>query len=164
MSSTCSEVENMIVTSNYYEFIKQMFEDLTKYIKYYKSITSEYLKNFNKCKKIFTKIVRPWGGKSEFQKYKNYSYFIINMQNSKSNRTTNNKFKYFINDIESSLKSFDKRIKERNTSTAKYQTEYEDARNNLFKKYKEIEKLKINYLSNISTTKNIIYKYLRCNR
>ena len=48
--SLCSELENMTISVNYFNFIKDTFEDYIKYISNYKIITSEYIKfvNFRK--------------------------------------------------------------------------------------------------------------------
>ena len=43
--------------------------------------------------------------------------------------------------------------------SSKYQSEYDDSRNSLIKKYKDIEKSKNTYFSNATQTENLIYKY-----
>ena len=43
--------------------------------------------------------------------------------------------------------------------SAKYQSDYDDCRNSLLKKYREIEKSRNNYFSNASQTEDLIYKY-----
>ena len=48
MNFVCSEVENMNISIEYYDFIKQMYENLTKYIKAYKSETNDYYKKILK--------------------------------------------------------------------------------------------------------------------
>ena len=159
--SSCSEVENMIVTMNYYEFVKLMFEDLTKYIKYYKNITSEYLKKLQQMQeKYYPKLFELENeNQNNFNDIKTNHILSLTCKIPKIIGQQITNLNFFINGIEETLKSFDKTIKEKNTMAIKYQTEYEDSRNNLFKKYKEIEKLKISYLSNISLTENIIYRY-----
>ena len=51
MNFVCSEIENMSISINYYEFIKQMYENLTRYIKAYKSETNDYYKKISKLPK-----------------------------------------------------------------------------------------------------------------
>ena len=67
--------------------------------------------------------------------------------------------KYFISGIEGTIKSFDKTLKEKNSMSSKYQSEYDDSRNALIKKYKDIEKSKNAFFSNATQSENLIYKY-----
>ena len=160
MNFVCSEVENMSISVNYYEFIKQMYETLTKYIKGYKSETNDYYKKISKLhEKYFPKLS---GMKEEFKKLTNLKKNHIISLSSKvpkiiSQQITN--LKYFVAGIETTFKSFDKIIKEKNSMSSKYQNEYEDCRSSLLKKYKEIEKSKNLYFSNASQTEDLIHKY-----
>ena len=160
MSFVCSEVENMSISINYYEFIKQMYETLTKYIKGYKSETNDYFKKISKMhEKYYPKLS---GMKEELKKMTNIKTNHIISLSSKvpkiiGQQITN--LKYFISGIEAIIKSFDKTLKEKNSMSSKYQSEYDECRNSLVKKYKDIEKYKNNYFVNASQTEDIIYKY-----
>ena len=160
MNFVCSEVENMTISINYYEYIKQMYETLTKYIKSYRSETNDYYK---KIAKIHEKYYpRLSGIKEELKKYTNIKTNHIISLSTKvpkiiSQQITN--LQYFISGIETTIKSFDKTLKEKNSMSAKYQSDYDDCRNSLLKKYREIEKSRNNYFSNASQTEDLIYKY-----
>lgn len=160
MNFVCSEVENMSISVHYYEFIRQMYETLTKYIKGYKSETNDYYKKISKLhEKYFPKLSAM---KEELKKMTNIKTNHIISLSSKvpkiiSQQITN--LKYFVAGIETTVKSFDKIIKEKNSMSSKYQNEYEDCRNSLLKKYKEIEKSKNLYFSNASQTEDLIHKY-----
>ena len=160
MNFVCSEVENMTISINYYEYIKQMYETLTKYIKSYRSETNDYYK---KIAKIHEKYYpRLSGIKEELKKYTNIKTNHIISLSTKvpkiiSQQITN--LQYFISGIETTIKSFDKTLKEKNSMSSKYQSDYDDCRNSLLKKYREIEKSRNNYFSNASQTEDLIYKY-----
>ena len=160
MSSTCSEVENMIVSSNYFEFLKQMFEDFIKYIKGYKNATNEYTKKLQQIHEKYSP--RLTSLKEEIKKLPNIKSKHVLSFTSKipkiiSQQISNMQF--FISGIETDIKSLEKTLKEKSSSASKYQNDYDEAKNNLLKKYKEIEKFKNNFLSSASQTEDIIYKY-----
>ena len=160
MSFVCSEVENMNISINYYEFIKQMYENLTKYIKGYKSETNDYYKKLLKIhEKYYPKLS---GIKEELKKVTNIKTNHIISLSSKvpkiiGQQITN--LKYFIAGIETIIKSFDKTLKDKNSMSSKYQNEYDECRNSLVKKYKDIEKYKNIYFTNASQTEDLVYKY-----
>ena len=160
MNFVCSEVENMSISINYYEFIKQIYENLTKYIKSYKSETNDYYKKINKLQeKYFPKLSTV---KEEFKKMTNIKTNHILSLSSKVPKIINQQIlnlKYFVSGIEDTIKSFDKTLKDKNSMSAKYQSEYDDCRNILLKKYKDIEKSKNTYFSSASQTEDVIYKY-----
>ena len=160
MNFVCSEVENMSISVEYYDFIKQMYENLTKYIKAYKSETNDYYK---KILKIHDKYYpRLSTIKEELKKKLTIKTNHIISLSSKVPKIINQQIinlKYFITGIEATIKSFDKTLKEKNSMSSKYQSEYDDSRNSLIKKYKDIEKSKNTYFSNATQTENLIYKY-----
>ena len=160
MNFVCSEVENMSISVEYYDFIKQMYENLTKYIKAYKSETNDYYKKILKIHdKYYPKLSTI---KEELKKKLTIKTNHIISLSSKVPKIINQQIinlKYFITGIEATIKSFDKTLKEKNSMSSKYQSEYDDSRNSLIKKYKDIEKSKNTYFSNATQTENLIYKY-----
>ena len=160
MDFVCSEVENMSISVEYYDFIKQMYENLTKYIKAYKSETNDYYKKILKIHdKYYPKLSTI---KEELKKKLTIKTNHIISLSSKVPKIINQQIinlKYFITGIEATIKSFDKTLKEKNSMSSKYQSEYDDSRNSLIKKYKDIEKSKNTYFSNATQTENLIYKY-----
>ena len=160
MNFVCSEVENMNISIEYYDFIKQMYENLTKYIKAYKSETNDYYKKILKIHdKYYPKLSTI---KEELKKKLSIKTNHIISLSSKVPKIINQQIinlKYFISGIEATIKSFDKTLKEKNSMSSKYQSEYDDSRNALIKKYKDIEKSKNTFFSNATQTENLIYKY-----
>ena len=159
MSFVCSEVENMSISTNYYEFIKQMYSNVTKYIKKYKEDTGEY---FKKLVKIQEKYKQKLNGVEELKKINNINTsHIISLSNNLFDviNVQVNNLKIFLVEVEDIIKSFEKTLKEKNTMSTGYLNEYEDCKNNLQKKYKEIEKAKISFFDNASYTENLIYNF-----
>ena len=160
MNFVCSEVENMSISVEYYDFIKQMYENLTKYIKAYRSETNDYYKKILKIHdKYYPKLSTI---KEELKKKMSIKTNHIISLSSKVPKIINQQIinlKYFISGIEGTIKSFDKTLKEKNSMSSKYQSEYDDSRNALIKKYKDIEKSKNAFFSNATQSENLIYKY-----
>ena len=159
MNLLCSEAENMSVSTNYYEFIKLIYENVSKYIKKYKEETSEYCK---KISKIQERYITRLSGEEILKKIKNIdtehiiylSQLIFNIV--KVQLTYLN---IFIKEVDEIIKSFDKTLKEKNTMSSGYLNEYEDCKNNLQKKYKDIEKAKDLFFDNANITENLLINF-----
>lgn len=165
MSVVCSEFVNYRTCLSYYKLLKQMFEELLKYVKGYKAITSEY---YNKIKefqiKSASKLTEPSG------EFKNASWLDsshITYLTSKIPLILKLQFdniKLFILGIEEALKPIDEFIKEKTSKIEKCEKKYDEANKELIKKYIEIEKIKINYLNSMNKTEDIVNKYYdKCN-
>ena len=160
MNFVCSEVENMSISVDYYEFIKQIYETLTKYIKGYKSETNDYYKKISKLNEKYSpKLFGIKEDLKKFSKIKKNNIILLSSKVPKIIEQQITNLKYFVSGIETTIKSFDKTLKDKNSMSSKYQNEYEECRNNLLKKYKDIEKSKNSYFSNASQTEDLIYKY-----
>ena len=160
MSSACSEVENMTISSNYFEFLKQMFEDLVKYIKGYKNATNEYTKKIQQLHEKYSPrltSLKEEIKKLNYIKTKHVLSFTSKIPKIISQQIAN--FQFFVSGIDKNVKSLEKTIKEKNSTASKYQNEYDETKNNLLKRYKEIEKNKNNFLSGASQAEDIIYKH-----
>ena len=159
MNLLCSEAENMSVSTNYYEFIKLIYENVSKYIKKYKEETSEYFKKISKIQERYTTRL---SGEEILKKIKNIdtehiiylSQLIFNIV--KVQLTYLN---IFIKEVDEIIKSFDKTLKEKNTMSSGYLNEYEDCKNNLQKKYKDIEKAKYLFFDNANITENLLINF-----
>ena len=113
MSFVCSEVENMSISTNYYEFIKQMYSNVTKYIKKYKEDTGEY---FKKLVKIQEKYKQKLNGVEELKKINNINTsHIISLSNNLFDviNVQVNNLKIFLVEVEDIIKSFEKTLKEK---------------------------------------------------
>jgi serine/threonine protein kinase len=89
--SLCSELENMNTTINYFNFIKEIFDDNIKYISNYKDISNEYIKKMAQLQEKYGS--RLIGKEIDNTKYKNIKTnqnknnqnYLINEANNKKN-------------------------------------------------------------------------------
>ena len=159
MNFTCSEIENMSISTNYYEFIKHIYETVSKYIKKYKEETSEYYK---KISKLHEKYNFRLNGQEYLKNIDNIeTEHIISLSKSISNviQVQLTYLNIFLKEVDEVIKSFDKTLKEKNTMSSGYLNEYEDCRNNLQKKYKEIEKAKNLFFENANITESLLMSF-----
>ena len=108
MSYICSEVENMYISTNYYEFIKQIYDYVTKYIKNYRNETGEYVKKLVKIQEKFNPRIK---GIEELKKIKNIkTKHIISLSSKIFNviGTQIDNLKIFLKECDDIIKSFDK--------------------------------------------------------
>ena len=159
MNCTSSEIENMSISTNYYEFIKHIYETVSKYIKKYKEETSEYYK---KISKLHEKYNFRLNGQEYLKNIDNIeTEHIISLSKSISNviQVQLTYLNIFLKELDEIIKSFDKTLKEKNTMSSGYLNEYEDCRNNLQKKYKEIEKAKNLFFENATITESLLMSF-----
>lgn len=159
MSFVCSEVENMSISTNYYEFIKQIYDYVTKYIKNYRIETAEYVKKLSKIQEKYNSKLK---GVEELKKFKNIkTKHILSLSNKIYNviGTQIDNLKIFIKETEEIIKSFEKTLKEKNAMSSGYLHEYEECKNNLQKKYKDIEKAKLSFFEHSSQTENLLKNF-----
>ena len=156
MISNIPQEDNLIITDNYYNFIKQLSEDYLKYIINYKIATSEYLKkittnhekynpklaevkdNKNLKKEHLTKLVSIIPKIIEQQ--------MINIEN-------------FVQSIDEKISKFELILKEKNIQYLECQNRFKESKNDLIKRYGDIDKLKKNFMTNINSVEEIIYKF-----
>ena len=159
MNFTCSEVENMSISTNYYEFIKQIYENLVKYIKHYLTETIEYYKKLSKYQEKYSPKLK---GIELLKKIKNIDTSHILSICNKINSVIDlqiTSLQVFTREADEILKSFDKTLKEKNMMSSKYLNDYEECKNTLIKKYKDVDKAKKLFLDNIITTEDLLFNF-----
>ena len=165
MSISLPEEENFKITDNYYLVIKQIKEEFTKYIVNFKMISNEYLKKITSNNEKFN-----------FQyldkKYKENGFKDLNLKHILNlasiipivieQQIIN--LEYFVNGIDEKVENFEKIFNEKSSQYLEQFNNYKDIKNDLSKKYREIERLKANYITNISAVEEMIHKfYMRKN-
>ena len=159
--SLCSELENMNISINYYSFIKEVFEDYIKYITNYKNITNEYLKKLIQNHEKYGP--RLMGKEKDLSKYKGikttHIYSITSPIPKIINKQIEN-LKFFITGIDSQIESYNLIIKEKDILSTKFQQMFDEAKKDLLKKYRDIDKLRDNFISTMSNTEDTINKYI----
>ena len=159
MNFECSEFENINITTNYYEFIKQIFEHVAKYIKKYKEETNEY---YNKLTKIQEKYYSKLNGVEQLKKINNIETNHIISLSSKIYTIINIQIlnlQVFLKETDEIIQSFDKTLKEKSKLPLRFLSEYEECKNNLLKKYKDTEKAKNFFFYEVYNIENLIYNF-----
>ena len=153
------EEENLNITDKYFTFVKQLCEDYVKYIINYKIATGEYLKKI----KINQEKYRPKLSETVDQ-IKNINLNHIISLTSIIPKVVEQQIiniEYFFEGIDEKLDNFEKLIKEQNLAYIDTQSAFKEIKNELIKKYKEIEKLKVSFMTNITFVEENIHKFYK---
>ena len=157
----CSEIENLNISENYFNFIKESFDNYIKFISNYRLITIEYIKKLsqfmdNGSSKLLGEekddSVYPNINKSHIYSITSSIQKIINKQIDNLN--------VLIDGIESQISNYDAIIKEKDILFSKFEMMFEEARKDLLKKYIEIDKLKDEFMTSMENTEDIVNKYI----
>ena len=151
--------KNLIITDKYFTFVKQLCEDYVKYIINYKIATGEYLKKI----KINQEKYRPKLSETVDQKKNINLNHIISLTSiiPKVVEQQIINIEYFFEGIDEKLDNFEKLIKEQNLAYIDTQSAFKEIKNELIKKYKEIEKLKLSFMTNITFVEENIHKFYK---
>ena len=158
--SLCSELENINTSINYFCFIKEVFDDYMQCINNYKVITNDYLKKLMMFQDKFK--YKLTGKEKDNTKYKNVNtnhIFSLTSPISKIIDKQIENLQMFIDGINGQIENNNKVIKEKEILSNKFQLMFEEARKDLLKKYREIDKLRDIYKMNMANTEDMINKY-----
>ena len=157
--SLCSELENINISVDYFSFIKEVFNDYLQYIFNYKTITNEYIQKLEIFhEKYSDKLL---GNDLDTTKYKNVNTKHVFSFTSPLIKIIGKHIEYlkiFMEGIDSQIENSNKWIKENEILSNKFQLMFEEARKDLLKKYREIDKLRDLYKLNMSNTEDILVK------
>ena len=155
MISNIPQEDNLIITDNYYNFIKQISEDYLKYIINYKIATSEYLKKITTNHEKYNPKLSELKDKTNLKKEhltklvsiipKVIEQQMINIEN-------------FVQSIDEKISKFELILKEKNTQYMECQNSFKESKNDIIKRYGDTDKLKKNFMTNITSVEEIIYK------
>lgn len=162
----CSELENMTISINYYNFIKDIFEDYIKYITNYRIITNDYIKKICQLQEKYGSRISGKNKDKENQKYKNINTKHIYMITSPVIKIIDKQiedFKLVMDGIESQIENYKILMKDKEILLDKFQLMFNEAKNDLIKKYNDVDKLKDSFMDNMEKTEDTIYKYLKKN-
>ena len=156
-NSIYPEEENLNILDNYYSFVKQLCEDYIKYITNYKIASVEFLKKITlNQEKYRPRIIEP------ADKPKNINVgHIISMASivPKVIEQQIINIEYFVEGITPKIDNYEKFLKDKCNDFIDYQNSYKDIKNELNKRYREIDKLKTNYMTNINLAEETIHKF-----
>ena len=151
------EEENINITDKYYNFLKQLSEDYLKYLINYKTATGEYLKKLSlNQEKLSPKLLEL----TEQIKNINSSH-IISLASiiPKVIEQQIINIEFFFKGIDEKISVFENFIKNQSCIYNDYQLPFKDIKTEIIKKYKEIEKLKANFMTNITFVEENIHKF-----
>ena len=135
-----------------------------QYIINYKSIINDYIKKLSTFNDKYS--YKLLGG-DENLKYKNLKninhIFSLTSPIPKIIEKQIENLKICANGIDIQIENNNKIIKEKEILSNKFQVMFEESRKDLLKKYKEIDKLRDIYKTNMANTEDIITKYLNNN-
>jgi len=166
--SLCSELENMTISVNYFNFIKDTFEDYIKYISNYKIITSDYIKKICQFQEKYGPRLtgKDKDKDKENLKYKNINtkhiYSIVSPVTKIIDKQVEN-LKLVMDGIESQVNNFYALIKEKEILLNKFTSMFDEATKDLLKKYRDIDKLKDSFMENMANTEDTVSKFLKKN-
>ena len=159
--SLCSELENMNISINYFDFIKEVFENNIKYISNYRNVTNEYLTKLCQFQDKYGPMLI--GRDKDISKYKNINtshiYSLISPIQKIMTKQIEN-LKFLMSGIDSQIEKYYSIIKEKDILSTKFQLMFEESKNDLLKKYRLIDKLRDNFMASMESTENIIKKYI----
>ena len=161
MNFICSEIENIYISIKYYSYIKELFEDYIKYISNYRLITIEYIKKLTQFHEKYNSKLS--GGELDLFKFKNINTAHIDSIISPIPKLVKKQIEnlnILMFGIESQINNYDLIIKEKDILFSKFQKIFEESRKDLLQKYKDIDKLKDEFMNSMSNTEDIVNKYL----
>ena len=161
--SLCSELENMNISINYFNFIKEVFDDYIKYITNYKLITSEYLKKMGQLQEKYSPKLTGKDKDKDYSKYKNINtthIYSITYPVTKIIDKQIENLDILLFGIDSQIKNYNSIIKEKDILLSKFQLMFDEATKDLLKKYRDIDKLRDTFMASMSNTELIINKFL----
>ena len=161
--SLCSELENMNISINYFNFIKEVFDDYIKYITNYKLITNEYLKKMGQLQEKYSPKLTGKDKDKDYTKYKNINtthIYSITYPVTKIIDKQIENLDILLFGIDSQIKNYNSIIKEKDILLSKFQLMFDEATKDLLKKYRDIDKLRDTFMASMSNTELIINKFL----
>ena len=153
MNVLCSQIENFNNSVEYFNLMKSVGDDLTKYMRAYKQLISEFLKKMNNLQATFSKKLT----KSDNPKLE----LIISLTSKLVYLLDENigLYKLSFDELETDIKAFEQDIKTKIDSIKSIQKKASEQNKIIINIYNEINKAKKNYLDSISKTEEIIQKY-----
>jgi len=154
MNIVCSELDNLNISLDYFNSIKQVSDDLIKYLKNYKQLNLDYMKKLQTFQSNFRKKLST----SENPKIAQITSALTNKLIQLIDQG-NELLQLSLDDIDLRLKEFDTFIKAKNESIKSVQKSSSELNKLLLSTYNEANKAKTNYLNSLSKTEEIINKY-----
>ena len=162
MNYLCSELENINISINYFNFIKEVFDDYIKYINNYRIITCEYIKKISQFQEKYSpKLLKlDINNNIKYQNINTNHIYKLTLPITKIIDKQIENLNLFMFGIESQINNYDSIIKEKDILFNKFQFMFDEARKDLLTKYREIDNLKDNFMKNMGNTEDTVKRYL----
>ena len=148
---------NINISETYFTFLKQISEDYKKYVTNYKMATSDYLKKISLNQEKYGPQLL---GAKEQPKDINVSHIIsLTSIIPKIIKQQIINIECFIDTIDSKFNKYEKLLKNKTNEFFDCQNLFKDFKNELNRKYKEIDQIKNSYISSITLTEETIHNY-----
>ena len=155
MINSYPEEENLNITDNYYNFLKQISEDYLKYITYYKIAANEYLKKLASNHEKYNQRLIEVSDQKVLKK-QHITKLVSTIPKIIEQQITN--IGYFVQGVDKIISKLEQILKEKNIEFTECLNNFKDTKNDLIKKYRDVEKIKSNFMSNISSVEETIHK------
>ena len=151
---SCSELDNINIAFNFFILIKEVGEELIKYINNYRQITQEFIKKLQIFETNFGKKLSKPPENPEIAQIIELTSKIteIIFQNIELSQ-------HSTNEIESSLQKLESLIKEKTEIVNNLKKSAFDASKNLTNSFNEVNKTKNTFINSLSKTEEIIDNY-----
>jgi hypothetical protein len=153
MNIKCSELDNITISFDYFNSIKEVGDELIKYIKGFNQLSQEYIKKLQIFHTNFGKKI----SKTENQKVSQ----IISLT-SKIEEVISQIIELCqisINDIDLRVKNFETLLKEKTDNVNSLKKSPSELTKDLSSSYIEIKKTKTSYFNSLLATEDLIEKY-----
>ena len=141
----------MALSLDYYNSIKQLSDDLIKYIKGYKQLVQDYMKKIQNMQTNFKKKLAISVNPKTSQIILELTSKIFNLL-----EQNNELYQLSLDEIDLRLKEFDTIIKQKNEEIKTIQKLSSDLNKELINTYNDVNKNKNNYLNSLSKTEEIV--------
>ena len=153
MSINCSEVENFNNLLEFFNSMKSISEELTKYLRTYKQHSLDFAKKLTIMQSTLSKKLIK-SDNSSMNKIINLTRKLVELLDENLNL-----FKLSNDDLELRIRTFEMDLKTKIDNIKLFQKKSLEQNKILINSYTEINKVKKNYLDSISKTEEIINKY-----
>ena len=153
MSINCSEVENLNNSIDFFNSMKFICDELTKYIRTYKQLTIDYSKKLASMQSSFAKKLSKTENKSMEK--------IISITNKLVELIGDNigLIKLSAEEIETKVKEFELDLKTKYDNLKQIQKKAQEQNKILINNYNDINKAKKNFIESMTKSEEIIYKF-----
>ena len=154
--------DSLDISKDYFFFIKDIFNEYSKYLKQYKTLMVSFSKKLNQLQEKFGQFLLDLDKiKNKYRIFKIKDIFeLISVVPNIVQKLANN-FNSSVKGLEPIIQDIDKILSEKinNDKKDEDELEFDSIKNNLMKCYKTIDKNKLSFMNKMSSAEDTILKY-----